>query len=463
MAARHLVVDPSAARARNQAQHHGTVADAGNMPSWAAQSQRFVDSMVVAAFGVELSRVLLAESVESEEVRLPLIEAEQALEQQDAVGALDAALSGFDIAREAWRGQRSETIGQLRLQYSGLNTLSGVETDPTNLSLRRFEDLSEVQPFAPDIGEYHWLLGRRDEAKEIPPTLDASRRAFQFILAWVLRWEAFAARYEPRRYLPPAPAYEPPVTGSDHPVVLDTSVETQHHIGNWLDPPTLENARYLVKLTLADLPTAERELWAEQVSDVLSELVAERGFEHVGAANVSADGIVRFHGVSAEVGGDEIEKWVETALGEGDRRYREKLAERQMQDAQLPEAIRRLESALADARTDDLVAGVLSDMHEDGAVRIGVQLHRDEDPMLGHLLDGVVQSARSAAVGLDYFHTTLWFVPDFDPREAAAIIKTVAANYRDQAADRLQGAAAVEERRHALELEVRKDALDTQP
>jgi hypothetical protein len=55
---------------------------------------------------------------------------------------------------------------------------------------------------------------------------------------------------------------------------------------------------------------------------------------------------------------------------------------------------------------------IVSEIREDGSVWIGVQLRRDEDPMLGHLLDGVAQSARLGTVGLDYFHTTLWFVPD---------------------------------------------------
>jgi hypothetical protein len=105
---------------------------------------------------------------------------------------------------------------------------------------------------------------------------------------------------------------------------------------------------------------------------------------------------------------------------------------------------------------------IVSEIREVGSVWIGVQLRRDEDPMLGHLLDGVAQSARLGTVGLDYFHTTLWFVPDFDPRKAAAIIETVAANYLDQVADRLQGAAAVEQRRHALEVELRRGAHETQ-
>jgi hypothetical protein len=187
--------------ARNQAQHYGTVADASNMPTWAAQAQRFVVSLVVAAFGVQLGSVLLAETIEREDVRLQLVDAEKALDQQDTASAFAAAIGAFETAREAWRGQRVETVGQLRLQCSGLGALvGGVETDATDLSLIRFEDLLEVQPFAPDIGEYHWLLARRGEfEQEIVPTLATARRAFLFVLAWVLRWEAFAARYESRR------------------------------------------------------------------------------------------------------------------------------------------------------------------------------------------------------------------------------------------------------------------------
>jgi hypothetical protein len=158
--------------ARNQVQHQGTVPDSRIMPSWAAQAQRFIDSLVAAAFDVELPSVLLADSIESEEVHHALVGAEQALLQQDAAAAFEAAIAGFDTAREAWRGQRAEAIGLLRLQYSGLSRLGGtIETDPTNLSLLRFEDLLEVQPFAPDIGETTGSL-----RGELRPKKTSSRR-----------------------------------------------------------------------------------------------------------------------------------------------------------------------------------------------------------------------------------------------------------------------------------------------
>jgi hypothetical protein len=443
--------------ARNQAQHHGTVVDASNMPGWVAQAQRFIDSLVVAAFDVELRTVLLAESVETEDVRLQLVDAEKALDQGDAVGAFSATLSAFDSARSAWRGQRVETVGQLQLQYSGRGQLSGIETDPTNLSLIRFEDLLEVGPFTPDIGEYHWLLARRGELEhQIDPTIDTAHRAFLFVLAWVLRWEAFSTRYEARRYPPPSPKYEPPVTGSDHPVIFETAVEEQQQVGgSWLDPPTLENVRFLIRVVLADVPAERRDIWAQEVGAVLNELVANHFFDDLGAAHVGNDGIIRFHGASARITGEEIRAWVENSLVEGDTRYRQRLNEVEAREASRPELVELFAAAVDSVETNGLVAGFTSDERDDGSLWIGVQLRRDEDPMFGHALDNVVQAARSGIAGVDYRDTTLWFVPSYNPNEAAAFVGAVAALYAEQAAERRHGIAVVEERREALSSELR--------
>ena len=442
--------------ARNQAQHHGTVVDASNIPGWVAQAQRFIDSLVGAAFDVELRTVLLAESVETEDARLQLVDAEKALEQGDAVGAFSATIGAFDSARDAWRGQRFETVGQLQLQYSGLSHLSGIETDPTNLSLMRFENLLEVGPFAPDIGEYHWLLARRGELEhEIDPNQDTAHRAFLFVLAWVLRWEAFATRYEARRYPPPPPQYEPPITGSDHPLMFETVVEEQHQVGgSWLDPPTLDHVRFLIRVVLADVPAERRDVWAQEVGAVLNELVASRFFDDLGAAHVGNDGIIRFYGVSARVTGEEIRAWVVHSLVEGDTRYRHKLNELKAREVSGPGLVELFAAAVDSVETNALVTGVTSVERDDESFWIGVQLRRDEDPMLGHVLDNAVQTARSGLAGVDYFDTTLWFVPSYNPHEAAALIAAVEARYAVQAAERRNGIAAVEERRQALSSEL---------
>jgi len=443
--------------ARNQAQHQGTVADASYLPSWAAQAQRFTESLVKDVFHIDLRDVLVAESVHTEEVRRPLVEAEGALEQEDAAPAFAAAVAGFDVARGAWRGQRVDAIGDLRLQATGLGHFSSAETDPTNLSLIRFEDLLEVQPFAPDIAEYHWLVARRGEVEQgLVPSLEVAGRAFLFVVAWVLRWEAFAARYEARRSPPPPPQYEPPVTGADHPVLYDADVEQLHHIGGWRDDPTLENIRYSVRLTLADIPSEERELWAMQVGDVLNEILAERGPDAASAANVSAGGIVRLHGVTAKPSGDEIVAWLDEALAEGDRRYRAKLAEQKELAGRLPVLRTRLADALGRTAAAEVAGEVTSEEREDGSTWLGVRLQIGDadDPMLLQVLQEAVVAVLAGRSDVQYFQSTVWFQLDHDTTGAAEIVAAAAAEYRERAAVRAAGQDAVEERRRALENEL---------
>lgn len=444
--------------ARNQAQHHGTVADASNVPGWVAQAERFIRSLVDATFEIELSSVLLAESVEREDIRFQLVDAEKALDQEDVAGAFAAAVAAFDLAREWWRGQRVEGLDVLRLKYSGRHA-PWVESDPVNLSLLRFEDLVEAQAFAPDIGEYHWLLARRRESEQdVPLTLQTARRAFLFVLAWVLRWEAFAGRYEARRYPPPTPDYEPPVTGADHPVIVATTTELEHHLGQWLDPPTLENARYLVRVVLGDVPSERPDVWAEEVGSVLNEAVADRVFEDLGAALVGVDGIVRFHGVRARVPGEEIRGWVEAAVIEGGKRYSEVLAELRARAASLPHLVASFDAAVAASDLADIVLGVISTEREDGSTWIGIHFRRDDDPMFGHLLDQVVQEARSGFDRVEYRDTTLWFVPNYDADEAASMVASIAGSYRREAQARRQGIVDVEDRRRALDSELGANA-----
>lgn len=443
--------------ARNLVQHQSILPAGRELSGWAAQAQRFIESLIEAAFAVDLRTVLVAEAIETEDVRHLLVEAEEALGDEDAATAFATAIAGFDAAREAWQGQRNEAIGQLTLQASGFRMLGAEETDPTNRSLLRFEDLLEVQPFAPDVAEYHWLVVRCSEmAQNIAPNLDDAHRAFRFVVAWVLRWEAFAARYEGRRHPPSPSPYEPPVTGARHPVIYNADVEGLQRTGDWLDGPTLENVRYSVKVMLADIPGEERELWARQVGDTLNEIIAARGSHHAVSGNVDARGIVRVHGVAAQATGGEIQEWIREALAEGDQRCRRMLVARQEIATQLPVLRERLEQALTAVDTGQLVAGVTSDERDDGTVWIGVRLQIDEsDPMFQHVLDRVVQSLRSGRTGIDYFHTTLWFQTDKEPAAAAALVAAIAADYRQQASARHQGLTEVESRRQALEAELR--------
>src|SRR5262249_21807774 len=140
-----------------------------------------------------------------------------------------------------------------------------------------------------------------------------------------------------------------------------------------------------------------------------------------------SDGIIRFHGVSAQVTGDEIRTWVEISLAEGTRTYEQRLVELRAREATLPARVELIAAAVGSVEPDDFVTDVVSDEREDGSVWIGVRLRRDENPLFGHALDNVVHQVRSGVQGVDYFDTTLWFVSTFDPGEAGAIVAAAAA------------------------------------
>lgn len=227
-----------------------------------------------------------------------------------------------------------------------------------------------------------------------------------------------------------------------------------------LDAPALENARYSITVTLADLPDVDRDLWAKEVGDVLNELIAQRGFDHVGAANISAGRVVRFHAVGADVTSDEIFAWIDIALVAGQTRYWERLNERERREAQLPDLRESLANGIGAIEAGDLVLGIASEERESGSVWVGAQLRRDEDdPMLGHLLDIVVQSERSGRTGVDYHDTTVWFDAGTDPAESAALIEAIAAAYRQQALECGRTSAEVEGRRLVLQAELLSRAV----
>jgi hypothetical protein len=445
--------------ARNLAQHHGALADPSLMPTWAAQTQRFVTSLVSVAFEVELQSVLVAESVKADGIRRLLVGSERALIDEDATTAFEAAIAAFDIGREIWQGQRFEAIDRVSLQYTGLSGLvSGPEVDPLNRSLLRFEDLLEVQPFAPDIAEYLWLLARTKEfADEIAPTLDTARRAFSFVLAWVLRWEAFAAGYEGRKFPPPPPPYEPPATGADHPILYSADVEKLHHIGQSFDEPGLDNVRYSVRMTLADLPDGDRELWSTQVGDALNEIIAEHGLDMASSAAVSPTGIVRFHGVTAQATAAYLTSSLERALAVGEQRYQAKLAERDELNLRLPLLQQRLDDALAGLDTRGIARASIYEERDDGTRWLGVPLLIDTsaDDMLPQVLQQAVLAVIAGCPDRQFFNTALWFQLDEDPTAAAALVAATAAEYEQRASTRAAGTAAVEQQRRELEAELR--------
>jgi hypothetical protein len=96
--------------------------------------------------------------------------------------------------------------------------------------------------------------------------------------------------------------------------------------------------------------------------------------------------------------------------------------------------------------------------------QIGAFLLRDEeDPLLGHMLDQVVNELRAGiATVVDYYGTTLWFAGDVEPQTARDFVSSVARTYEERSRDRRRGLAEVQtaENRLATQLE---DAIRIAP
>ncbi|MGA3221354.1 MAG: hypothetical protein ABSE77_20170 [Acidimicrobiales bacterium] len=179
-------------RARNSAQHEGILPDAVHLGRWVGDAEQFLHDLVDAAFGVTLSQVRRADALSSPSSRESFAQAESCLDAGDTSNAVAHALAAFDNAREQWREQRgAKGLVTPRTSLAALFS----NDQALEQSVEQLTDFTEVQPFASDMGEYLWLTNLR--ARPGPdPTLAEAQRALVFVFEWVLRWEAFSARYD---------------------------------------------------------------------------------------------------------------------------------------------------------------------------------------------------------------------------------------------------------------------------
>ncbi len=256
---------------RNEAQHRGTRADGAQLPRWSTDAERFIGSVVAAVFRLNLRDVLVADAISDADLRQLLSEAETAL-ADDPLAAFDGVVAAFNGARCRWRAQREQAMGyDVPLPAHRLGDLT---TDYVRKSLEALDDANEVFPFAPDLGEYFWLrVVRKNRNSTGNVSREEARRAFAFVLNWILRWEAFAARYTQRVYAewqragPP-----PPRTGAENPTPLVLTVLTEleeERLGDG-DPSVT------VVVQLADLPD-ENGLWIRCMRLAFKEEAARAG------------------------------------------------------------------------------------------------------------------------------------------------------------------------------------------
>jgi hypothetical protein len=208
-------------RARNNLQHHGVLPDHGHLPVWAAEVERFIASLVAAAFEVELATVSSAAAVESDELRELLTRAECELDGGDYNASMEHSDKAFTDALSSFRSQRGRS--GLRFASSAFNLR---EFSDIKQSLQDLEVFVDVAALASDPGEWLWLRAARSKlgSTASPPTKSDAERALTFALGWVLRYEAFTARYatarverEERPRASPTETYAKPVPAEIRP------------------------------------------------------------------------------------------------------------------------------------------------------------------------------------------------------------------------------------------------------
>jgi len=240
-------------RARNNLQHHGILPDADHVPLWASEVDRFVHSLVEAAFNEDLESVTAAEAVEDDDLRMPLREAEAAIANGEFVAAVEKSKRAVDMAVQRFRSLR----GSSTFARFGHGAAQFEEFRKIDRAFDALESFVDIAYLATDPGEWLWLERIAPDARSLRElTAGEAHRAFSFALSWVLRFEAFAARY-------PKPIYREPEEPS-----LDERYEMPQFSGFAMREQPGIRGELVVQLTLADVPPG----WLHNLHTALREI-----------------------------------------------------------------------------------------------------------------------------------------------------------------------------------------------
>jgi hypothetical protein len=188
-------------RARNAVQHDGVLPDGGHLPLWTGEVERFVRSLIAAAFGAELATVSAASAVDDAKLRAPLLRAEQQLRRRRSRGVVARQLRGARGALSAFRSRR----GLDAFRFRSLLFHKWQEFRDIKGTVDGIQELLDVATLASDPGEWLWFRTAVSHADggRLAPSSDDARRALAFALTWILRYESFAARYVKEPEHPP--------------------------------------------------------------------------------------------------------------------------------------------------------------------------------------------------------------------------------------------------------------------
>jgi hypothetical protein len=143
-------------RARNNLQHHGVLPDAQHLPVWAAEVDRFVHSLIRAAFTVDLASVRAADAIENTDLRDKLRDAERAIDAGAFADAVQRAKQALDQAVGRFRGLSG---GSSTSRFS-FDTFQ--EFQQLDRSLAAVEEFVDIAYLATDPADWLWL-GRLEQ------------------------------------------------------------------------------------------------------------------------------------------------------------------------------------------------------------------------------------------------------------------------------------------------------------
>jgi hypothetical protein len=177
-------------RARNLAQHHQIPVDSDALQRLYPPVPEYVEDAIRGTFGVRLVDVVLGDAIADEQLRRVLVEAEGDLDGGALPAGLEKIRDAFTTAQQRWISSARVHSGGTR--WHGSDDLGvGRMIDDRTADIR---DLVEALPFAADAAEYIWYRRLTSAARR--GTSDAAtdgdaRRALQFVVGWIVRWEAY--------------------------------------------------------------------------------------------------------------------------------------------------------------------------------------------------------------------------------------------------------------------------------
>ena len=245
-------------RVRNLAHHHQVPVDSEALAGFVAPVGEYIDAAIRLTFGFRLSDVVLADSIQDDDMRALVAEAEGAIDQADIEGGMSTIWRAFDRYSKRLDG----LLGHQ--PFSSLDDLGIGRT--IDSAIKPVREITRALLFTNDPGEYLWFERLRSTRRmngASPATTDDARRALQFLASWIERGEAYArthrelsererAHFRPRAAASSDPSGRPEWESMPGVAVTGARVELAGRV-NWGNGDEADDDRWSVALSRAIL------------------------------------------------------------------------------------------------------------------------------------------------------------------------------------------------------------------